>query len=154
MRGKDTQIRVCPYFWAPGGQLYAAEGAGNIGTAGAHRQLHPSFTQTGEDREGDADQYITNMRNDCVAGFKYFDLRETDGITIQVRGAAGTMRVWDQIGGKLLSEIDLDASESYREYSAQLTGGTEHCALFFQAETKDSIDFASFTLYARGEIEP
>lgn len=47
MRGKDTQIRVCPYFWAPGGQLYAAEEArgGKFGTLWIN-QKPPSWSRS------------------------------------------------------------------------------------------------------------
>ncbi len=33
---------------------------------------HPYFTQDGEDREENPNQYIANMTNGAVAGFKYF----------------------------------------------------------------------------------
>ena len=35
---------------------------------------HPYLTQDGKDREQGSDQYIANMCDGAVAGFKYFDL--------------------------------------------------------------------------------
>ena len=37
---------------------------------------HPYITQDGQDRECNPQQYIANMRNYSVAGFKYFDVTD------------------------------------------------------------------------------
>ena len=52
---------------------------------------YPYFTQDGKDRESGDDQYIANMDDGAVAGFKYFDLRETSKIRINIRGNASGM---------------------------------------------------------------
>lgn len=47
---------------------------------------HPYLTQEGKDREQGSDQYIANMCDGAVAGFKYFDLRETSKVRINIKG--------------------------------------------------------------------
>lgn len=55
---------------------------------------HPYFTQSGKDREDEPDQYIANMRDGAVAGFKYFELSSLKGIAIDVRvRRAGMMEI-------------------------------------------------------------
>lgn len=124
-------------------QLYAAQGGTFMDRAAAHRQDHPGFTQHGADREEDPDQYITNMKNGSIAGFKYFDLRFTTGISVETKGSTGTLRVWEKPGHRLLAEIPVQ--EGAKNY-APLIGGTDHSALYFEAVTNGSFDFISFTL--------
>ena len=58
---------------------------------------HPYFTQSGKDRENNGDQYIANMKNGSVAGFKYFEMGEVNQIGITIQGnAKGTMQVSDK----------------------------------------------------------
>lgn len=47
-------------------------------------EAHPYFTQNGEDRESDPDQYIANMRDGASCGFKYFDIIYPSKITVEV----------------------------------------------------------------------
>lgn len=127
-------------------RLYAAEGACFVDRAGENRALHPAFTQDGEDREQGEGQYITNLRNGAVAGFRYFDLSETTQIRVEVRGSAGKMLIYDGIGGQLLSKISFAASQEFQMWSAPLKNGSRHSGLFFVAETEGSLDFKSFYL--------
>lgn len=124
-------------------QLYASQGGTYIDRAAAQRQDHPCFTQSGSDREDGEDQYITNMKNGSIAGFKYFDLRATTGISVEIKGSAGIMRVWDKPGHRLLAEIAVE--EGAKNY-APLIGGADHSGLYFEAVTDGAIDFISFTL--------
>lgn len=128
-------------------QLYSEKGATYVWQGERLIQDHPAFTQEYEDRESDTEPYITNLRNGSVVGFKYFDLTETRKICIEVRGSAGVMRVWNRIGGRLLSEIRLERSADYRMYDAELSGGTAHSGLFFVIETEGAVDFRALTLH-------
>lgn len=86
--------------------LASKEGAlayGHLSTPEA--EGHPYFTQGGEDRESNPDQYIANMRDGATCGFKYFDFsgpkkislelsfRCTDGEVVPA-GAAGVFEVF------------------------------------------------------------
>lgn len=58
------------------------------------KKAHPYFTQTGKDRMENGDQYIANMRDGAVAGFKYFDFNGEKRITLTVSGVcSGTVEV-------------------------------------------------------------
>jgi arabinoxylan arabinofuranohydrolase len=49
---------------------------------------HPYFTQDGPDRENSGNQYIANMRDGAVAGFKYFAFKDAAEIKVHCTGAA------------------------------------------------------------------
>ncbi len=51
---------------------------------------YPYFTQSGSDRESMPDQYIANMKDGAVAGFKYFDFSSghPKNIDIEIKGKA------------------------------------------------------------------
>lgn len=127
-------------------RLYALSGTSYIDRSARHRQDHPTFTQDGPDREDEENQYITNMKNGAVAGFKYFDLRNTDAISVTARGGSGTMLVWDKPGQKLLATVALTEGQSI---PAAITGGTAHSGLFFELQSENAIDFVGFTLYTK-----
>lgn len=50
------------------------------------KKAHPYFTQTGKDRMENGDQYIANMRDGAVAGFKYFEFGGEKRISLTVSG--------------------------------------------------------------------
>ena len=49
---------------------------------------HPYFTQDGPDRENSGNQYIANMRDGAVAGFKYFAFKDAAEIKVHCTGSA------------------------------------------------------------------
>ena len=58
------------------------------------KKAHPYFTQTGKDRMENGDQYIANMRDGAVAGFKYFEFGGEKRISLTVSGVcSGTVEV-------------------------------------------------------------
>ncbi len=75
---------------------------------------HPYFTQTGKDREGDGNQYMANMRDGAVAGFKYFlfDSSETR-ISVQTRGGGmGRFKITD--GKSVLANVPVNGNASLK----------------------------------------
>lgn len=128
--------------------LYSKDGACNIRYLKENKEKHPAFTQKGADREDTENQYITNLRDGSTAGFRYFDLSKTTGISVTVRGTAGTIQVLDGKYGKMLAEISCEASDALRSYSTSLVGGHSHSALYFVFRTEGSMDFLDFSLTA------
>ena len=58
------------------------------------KKAHPYFTQTGKDRMENGDQYIANMRDGAVAGFKYFAFDGEKRISVTLSGVcSGTVEV-------------------------------------------------------------
>ena len=115
------------------------------------KKLHPYFTQSGIDRNENGDQYIANMRNGSVAGFKYFDLDKTKHISIRTRGGSGKMFVYTELDDckkdKPVAQIEISASRPW-----QISAVTEFAStrgvkpLYFVWQGTAPLDFAGFEL--------
>jgi hypothetical protein len=130
--------------------LWAKEGTYRYDAPDRKKVLktHPYFTQSKPDREKDGDQYIANMRDGAVAGFKYFDFQGTNQIEIQVRGVAE---------GNMVVSTASDFSEIVGRVAVKLNGAAQtFCApiekiegikpLFFRYEGSGAVDFIKFTM--------
>lgn len=108
------------------------------------------ITQDGEDRECGPDQYISQIENGTVVGFKYFRFDGTESrLCVQVRGfAQGTLLVYDrERKGALLTKIDLHPDQSeWAEFSAPLCKTKGKRALFFKFRGKGKFDMNSFSV--------
>ncbi len=115
--------------------------------------LHPAFTQDGEDREDNPDQYIANLRNGASALYRYFDFKEyrPAGISFRIRGTGeGTLTV-------LSSENGENVYSSLQIGHLEKGSWSNHKAVFSCPETADSlcfrytgtgfIDLRSFSLF-------
>ena len=111
------------------------------------KKEHPYFTQTGGDREERGDQYIANMRDGSVAGFKYFLFDGTGHIELEYGGRAlGKMRISHTPGGEVIGAAQI-RSEGGRQTSGADIKTSPGCqALYFRFEGEGSLDFFSFTL--------
>jgi hypothetical protein len=130
--------------------LWAKEGTYRYDAPDRKKVLktHPYFTQSKPDREKDGDQYIANMRDGAVAGFKYFDFQGTNQIEIQVRGVAE---------GNMVVSTASDFSEIVGRVAVKPNGAAQtFCApiekiegikpLFFRYEGSGAVDFIKFTM--------
>ena len=128
--------------------LWSADGAGRVDGGGARRRLaaHPYLTQEGKG-EG-AHQYLANLRDGAVAGFKYFDLRGTGCVRVQVRGSgAGQLVVsGNESFSDLRSVVRVAPGDGWRTFEAPLIPGGPADALFFRYEGEGAIDFLAFEL--------
>lgn len=108
---------------------------------------HPAFTQEGEDRECDPNQYINNMRDGATAGYRYFLFETAKRIRVTLRGTGtGIMVVRDERGGRVAAQIPVEPSEEWAEFEADLTIEAGRRPLYFTYEGKGSVDFKAFTL--------
>lgn len=111
------------------------------------KNLHPYFTQSGQDRESDGDQYIANMRNGATAGFKYFALDGTGHIRICTRGGSGTMSVYTDLSAAPVAAIAVDESADWKESRmSELKDRKSVLPLYFVWNGDQAVDFKSFTL--------
>ena len=140
--------------------LWSREGTGRYDTPGHKRKLaaHPCFTQSMPDRERDGDQYIANMQDGAVAGFKYFDFKQSDHqISLELRGNAdGMMQVSADPQFSILSaEIRVSSSGSLiSTYAGSLhlqKTGTQ--PLYFRYVGQGALDFIAFTIQAGQSYE-
>lgn len=76
-------------------------------TAKEAKKAHmPMHTQDGADRECDPNQYVAEVQNGSLIGFKYFDFQGTTKLRISIRGKAK---------GKIIVSTDLDYKDMMPE---------------------------------------
>lgn len=131
--------------------LWSINGTGRYDGKSPKQKLkdHPYFTQSGKDRENNGDQYIANMKNGSVAGFKYFEMGEANQIGITIQGnAKGTMQVSDKSDFEnICAEIEVSNREKeMHTYKGALNIPRGKRALFFRFQGEGTVDFYSFEL--------
>ena len=111
------------------------------------KKAHPYFTQTGKDREENGDQYIANMQDGSVAGFKYFTFTDTREITVEFSGRAeGFLHISHSPEGDSIgcAKIHSEGPHKTSRTAIRPRPGTQ--ALYFRFEGSGSLNFHSFTL--------
>ena len=127
--------------------LYGKDGTRFLSMIKYPKGSSPYLTQKGRDRESGSDQYIANFCDGSVAGYKFFDTRETSRIGVLLAGTAeGTIIVRDRDddAGMILSTIEICMKKEKKKFYGSFVGGCEKQALFFSFEGKGAFDFYSF----------
>ncbi len=111
-------------------------------------EAHPYFTQE-KDQNGKGIQYIANMRDGAVCGFKYFRIEDLSEIEVIIRGdAQGTLKISeDESFTKICGSIQIQpvlAGWTRRVGSIHIKKGTT--PLYMRFEGSGSMDFYQFTL--------
>ena len=131
--------------------LYGKKGTRFLSMIKHGKNGYPYFTQDGKDRESGPDQYIANMGDGAVAGFKYFDLTDTDEICVSIKGRAkGSLQICTEEKGLPVAEIAVEPSGTVHSFSAKLSAPGKKQALFFKFHGQGSFDFYSFELKQKG----
>ncbi len=109
---------------------------------------YPYFTQSGEDRENNPDQYIANMQDGSWCGFKYFRLSGEDLLTVRTRGTAkGSLFISTEQNGGVFGSVPISPSKGWRETTVQVNPAEgERAALYFRYRGEGAMDFMRFTL--------
>lgn len=109
----------------------------------------PCITQDGEDRECGPDQFVHNLIDKCVVGYKYFDLRKTTGITVTCRGdAKGQLTVRYSENGTPVAQLEiLPQGSQWRRVTGTLPPGSEKSALYMEFEGVGSMDISAFEFF-------
>lgn len=133
--------------------LWGKEGTLRYDVISAKKKLkkHPYFTQSKGDREERQDQYIANMRDHAVAGFKYFQMQGANWIEVSVRGKGkGKMEVSTQRDFReLAAEIKLHIKgKDIVTVGDKLTIEKGIKPLYFRYVGEGSIEFIGFILTA------
>lgn len=105
---------------------------------------HPYITQTGGDRENAPCQYICNMKDESVAGYKYFECNCRE-LLLNVRGSKGRIDIYFDLKSKPVACVTLKDSDETSEYSAPLEFSGKK-AIYFKYSGNGSIDLLSFEL--------
>ena len=134
--------------------LWSKDGVGRIDSFLSQWKLrkHPYFTQNGKDDDHGSTQYIANMRDGAVAGFKYFQIEGLAGIDIG-------------FGGKCDGVVEVSTTPDFASVSARLPVRAQgrrsesgapialedgvH-ALYFRFRGKGAMDFYSFRFNCAG----
>lgn len=127
--------------------LYGKDGTRFLSMIKHPKKNTPFLTQEGGDREEGPEQYIANMCDGAVAGFKYFDFTSTKKIRVNVKGkAAGTLYVCTEEKGTPVASVEIKPAKTVHGFVTELHAPGEKQALFFKFQGKGSFDFISFDL--------
>ncbi|MDL4841994.1 family 43 glycosylhydrolase [Aquibacillus sp. LR5S19] len=129
--------------------LMSKKGAGRYGTYFGNLTFkeHPYFTQTGKDREDNPTQYIANMRDGSIAGYKYFLIKDLKGITIQVCATGnGEMLVSTSLASEPIASIPIEQTKGYTYFHTDVNMENGKQALYFTYKGSGKLDFKSFIL--------
>ncbi len=119
--------------------LYSKKGV-KFYTFKSPKGCHPYFTQSGEDRECDPDQYIANFCNGATAGFKYFEFGGANKICVEICGNAnGIINVSD--GTDTVAQIPVKPCKKRTKYCAKLDINKGVKPLYFTYHGKGRFDF-------------
>lgn len=106
----------------------------------------PKITQDGKDGDEEIG-YIANMRDQAVAGFKYFECKNVRQISVKVRGGCyGEFEIKTAWDGVVLGSISVLPSNEWKTYSADISVPDGVQALYFKYTGGGIVNFASFTL--------
>lgn len=113
-----------------------------------NKRIHPFFTQTGKDRMENGDQYIANLRDGAVAGFKYFQFSEENTIRITLSGKAeGSIEIAHTPDfTTTISSIPIHVQGSTLEIQGPFNPSAGTQPLFFRFIGKGAVNFHSFTM--------
>lgn len=109
---------------------------------------HPYFTQTGEDRMENGDQYIANMRDGAVAGFKYFEFGGEKRISLTVSGVcSGTVEVSHSPDFKaVIARIPVSAKVEQVNLEGAFAPQKGTQPLYFRYTGEGAMDFHTFEM--------
>lgn len=112
------------------------------------KRRHPYFTQRGRDGDENAIQYIANMQDGSVAGFKYFDLHDLRGVRVTFAGRCeGVLEVSADEGfAAIAASIPVTAKGGTVNASASISIPNGVQPLFFRFRGKGKMDFYGFEL--------
>jgi arabinoxylan arabinofuranohydrolase len=109
--------------------------------------FHPYFTQSGVDREENPDQYIANMRNGSVAGFKYFSFENTTRIGLEIGGkASGAIHVFTNLDQPPVAILKINVNGQKKKVNSAFEALNGVYPIYIKFIGKGYIDFYSFEL--------
>ncbi len=127
--------------------LYGKYGTKFLSMIKIPKKGNPYITQDGGDREGGPDQYVANICDGAVVGYKYFDLTDTKTIRLNIKGnASGTVSICTEEYGAPIAKIQVEPTRSTKGFTADISAATGVLPLFFKFEGKGAFNLYSFDL--------
>lgn len=113
-----------------------------------NKKEHPYFTQSGRDGDPAAVQYIANMRDGSVCGFKYFQMHGAKAIRCAVSGVCrGNIEVSDTPEfSTLAASIPVEAGKTMMNVTAPFRMPDGVKALYFRFRGEGAMNFFTFEL--------
>ena len=111
------------------------------------KENHPAFTQDKADRQKNPGQYIGNIQDGTIIGFKYFSYTRIIKLSVKTRGDEGSFEIRTDLNGEILSRIRIERSDDYKESETvcfEIPAG-DRFALYFTYKGKGHIDFYEFS---------
>lgn len=109
-----------------------------------HQKRKLRIHQDGKDKDNNP-QYIQNVFNGCMVGYKYFDLSETSKISLNVHGNfKGNVYIRLKENGENLYKTPINAKNG--TFSINIAPQNKKEALYFYFEGHGKLDFYSFEL--------
>ena len=130
--------------------LWSKDGGGRYDGSNPKGRLknHPYFTQSGKDREKDGDQFIANIRDGSVAGFKYFVLSDLRRIEVALSGSAeGVMELSFTPDFSVINSVIVVRLEGkQKSFSGNVSADDGVKPLYFRFCGQGYVNFHSFEL--------
>lgn len=104
----------------------------------------PYFTQTGEDRNTDPDQFVAGISDGCSIVFKYFSLDKTRGISVHVKSTGSGILILTN-GNEQLASFAIFPSQAL-ERSAGLCSSDLKAVLCFTYYGNGELSLYNFSL--------
>lgn len=112
-----------------------------------HQNKKLYITQSGKDSDTTETQYIHNVQDGSLIGYKYFDMTMTKTITLSVKGTFdGKVSVRFKEDGDNLTDCELHLKKEAKQITFNLPQGNEKQALYLYFEGKGRFDFDHFEL--------
>ena len=100
--------------------------------------------QTGSDRDKDPCQYIHNMRDGSVAGFKYFEC-DCQTLALTLRGSAGRIEVFTNLQKQAVAKFSLHESQEIYELQIPFSCDSK-TAIYLKYHGQGSVDIFTIAL--------
>ncbi len=129
--------------------LYSKKGAGSYSPLLIFKsyRTHPYLTQTGKDRENNPDQYVANIRDGAVVGFKYFQFDSLQEINLLVCGKAkGQITAYVNLEEEPIGFVELDLNNQTMNLKIKTSNISGTYPLYFKYIGRGSLDFKSFEI--------
>lgn len=143
LRGKGRyEARIACNLWSRKGAVMYGLGDREIS------EIHPYFTQDGEDRENMPNQHIANMCDGAVAGFKYFDIKVLTGIRVIIRGnGKGKLLISRTAEEEPFAELELCTHADWSKVETKAELEDQVISLYFTYRGEGTFDFLEFELF-------
>lgn len=111
------------------------------------KEEHPCFTQENPDGEQDGGNYVKNITEGTVVGYKYFDFQTVRQITLRIRGTgSGTLFVSHTPEGEAIGRVSVIPGKTWQDVTAAISPKPGKQALYFRYSGSGSVDLKQFEM--------